>query len=318
MGKITKYIRKRFKKGFTFLVVPNSSENVKSYAIPFSLALLICGIIIFNLYIFIGFSTQVWQIYRFRTAISEKDLRIDKLESEQREVTPTLQHSYQIAEELNRLKEERARLLSTWKDVKQKGGNFFTQVSRGGRMMKTGYKMAPLPKDVPVRTSLGELQNNLSQISSFLDEESKEQSQLLKELIAYEHLLDHTPSIWPVTSVVTSWFGFRVHPSFRIYQKHHGIDLQAQYGTKVRAAADGVVKYTGYRGGYGYAVIIQHGYGYETLYAHNSEILVYEGQNVKKGQVITLSGNSGTSTGPHLHYEVHINGVPVNPKRFLR
>jgi murein DD-endopeptidase MepM/ murein hydrolase activator NlpD len=89
-------------------------------------------------------------------------------------------------------------------------------------------------------------------------------------------------------------------------------------GSKVKAAADGIVKTAGYMRGYGYVVIINHSYGYETLYAHNSRILVSSGQAVKKGQIISFSGNSGSSTGPHLHYEVHINGHAVNPVSFFR
>jgi murein DD-endopeptidase MepM/ murein hydrolase activator NlpD len=164
-----------------------------------------------------------------------------------------------------------------------------------------------------------ELKNNLGQIQGYLTEETTTQNELLDELLVYERKLDHTPSIWPVsTTFITSLFGYRFHPILGYYKEHTGVDLQAVMGSKVKAAAEGVVKYAGYMGGYGYAVIIDHGYGYETLYAHNSRILVAIGQAVKKGQVISLSGSTGESTGPHLHYEVHINGQPVNPVSFFR
>lgn len=99
---------------------------------------------------------------------------------------------------------------------------------------------------------------------------------------------------------------------------HEGVDLAAEYGTKVRATAAGVVSFADWEEGYGYMVKINHDYGYETCYGHNSRLLVYAGETVKKGQVISLSGNTGESTGPHLHYEVRINGKPVNPVPFLK
>lgn len=314
-----KYLRRKFGKGFTFMIVPCSSGDVKSISIPFSAALLVFGIIVFNLYIFIGFTAQILQIHHFRQEIRTKNRLIAKLEYEQKEVKPTLRRSYQIAKELSRLKTERTRLLSAWRIVQQKGGRMSNQVSRGTIIRTQPYILSPRSKDKGVKTALIDLQNNQAQLTSYIKEELEEQHQLLLELLAYERRLDHTPSIWPVRSFfITSFFGNRFHPKFGYYKEHTGIDLQAGYRSTVCAAADGIIKFAGYRGGYGHTVVIDHGYGYETLYAHNSRILVHQGQSVKKNQKISLSGNSGTSTGPHLHYEVHINGHPVNPTAFLR
>lgn len=321
MKRVWKYIKKKLGKGFTLMLVPNSSGGrVKSIGIPFSAALLITGIIVFNIYIFIGYTTQVGQIYHFRLSIRERDRRINKLLSEQREVKPTLLRSYKIAEELSRLKAERARLLTTWRAIQQKGGYFPTQASRGVMIRTSPYILAPSKNENGLKTSLMELQNNLSQVENFINEEESNQQKLLEELLAYERKLDHTPSLWPVgVTFITSFFGNRFHPLQGYYKQHTGVDLKASYGSKVRAAADGVVKLTSYdKGGYGYYVVINHGYGFETLYAHNSRILVSQGQAIKKGQTIALSGNSGDSTGPHLHYEVRINGHPVNPVSFFR
>ncbi len=118
--------------------------------------------------------------------------------------------------------------------------------------------------------------------------------------------------IRPVTAYrVTSRFGPR-----RLGY-HSGIDLKMSIGTPVYAAEAGVVKSSGYRGGYGYLVAIDHGNGLETYYGHNSKLLVSVGQRVEKGQKISLSGNSGRSTGPHLHFEIRLNGVAVNPEKYL-
>lgn len=319
MNKIKKYIKQKCGKGFTFLIVPNSPGAVRSCAIPFSAALLIFGIIIFNIYIFVGYTTQIWQIQQFRHEIRVKNTRISKLEKEQREVKPTLKRSYQIAAELSRLKVEREKLLSTWKAIQQKGGRIVSTTSRGVVFRPRPYKINVIeqnPKEI--KTELMELQNNLEQINGFIKNEHESQSELLSDFLAYETKLDHTPSIWPVSSFVISGFGTRFHPVYHRYITHSGVDLNAGYGTKVKATANGVVEFSGYQSGYGYVVIVNHGYGYKTLYAHNSKLLVTKGQRVTKGQKIAFSGNSGVSTGPHSHYEVRINNVPINPVMFLK
>lgn len=119
--------------------------------------------------------------------------------------------------------------------------------------------------------------------------------------------------IRPVEGRVTSGFGMRVHPIFKVRKMHTGIDISAPTGTPIRAADSGVVVEAGYIRGYGYTVIIDHGGGVATLYAHCSALLVAEGQEVQRGQTIARVGSTGYSTGPHLHFEIRINGEPVNP-----
>lgn len=119
--------------------------------------------------------------------------------------------------------------------------------------------------------------------------------------------------IRPVAGRLTSGFGMRVHPIFRVRKMHTGIDIAAPAGTPIRAADAGVVVEAGYLRGYGYTVIIDHGGGVATLYAHCSAILVAVGQEVQRGQTIARVGSTGYSTGPHLHFEVRINGEPVDP-----
>lgn len=124
--------------------------------------------------------------------------------------------------------------------------------------------------------------------------------------------------IWPIAStMITSEYGWRVHPIFGTSRYHSGIDIGADYGESVWASAGGVVVHSGWLGGYGKAVIIDHGGGISTLYAHNSELTVSEGETVYQGQVVAYAGSTGYSTGPHLHFEVREYGEPVSPYSYL-
>lgn len=124
--------------------------------------------------------------------------------------------------------------------------------------------------------------------------------------------------MWPTDGgIITSPFGYRMHPIFHRMIGHTGIDIGVDYGTNVYAADSGVVTNAGWISGYGYAVIIDHGNGYATLYAHNEELTVSEGQSVSRGQVIAHSGSTGNSTGPHIHFEIRYNGEPQDPMQFF-
>ena len=119
--------------------------------------------------------------------------------------------------------------------------------------------------------------------------------------------------IWPAQGPVVSGFGMRWHPILGGYRMHTGIDIGASYGSPIVASDDGIVLYVGWYGGYGNTVILDHGSGLSTLYAHCSAILVTQGQQVARGQAIARVGATGYATGPHLHFEIRVNGVPVNP-----
>ena len=127
-----------------------------------------------------------------------------------------------------------------------------------------------------------------------------------------------TPSIVPTAGYLTSPFSrSRRHPVFNRARPHHGVDISAPTGTPIVSAANGVVRSAGYDGDFGYAVEVDHGYGVVTRYAHASKLLVRGGQRVQRGEKIALVGSTGLSVGPHLHYEVLVNGRPTNPRQFF-
>jgi len=125
------------------------------------------------------------------------------------------------------------------------------------------------------------------------------------------------PSLWPVEGVIMSSFGSRTDPFSGEGAIHTGVDLQAPMGTPVHAAADGIVIFAEWSGGYGRLVKVDHGNGLQTYYGHMSRLEVVTGQEIRRGDVLGFSGSSGRATSPHLHYEVRMGGTPVNPYQFL-
>ncbi|MGH7560398.1 MAG: M23 family metallopeptidase [Gemmatimonadales bacterium] len=137
-------------------------------------------------------------------------------------------------------------------------------------------------------------------------------------LVRHADRLAATPSIMPTSGWLTSAFSrMREHPILHTARPHEGIDVSAPRGAPIEAPANGVVVEAGWDAGYGNVVTIDHGYGIVTRFAHASRLLVRRGQKVRRGEQIATVGNSGLSTGPHLHYEVHVNGRPVNPMRYV-
>ncbi len=138
-----------------------------------------------------------------------------------------------------------------------------------------------------------------------------------------QNMLASLPSVKPVRedklqkSIGTlSGFGYRIHPVYKVKKFHAGLDFPARVGTAIQATGDGVVVDAGWHSGYGNCIKISHGYGYETLYGHMNKIFVHQGEKIQKGHKIGEVGDTGLSTAPHLHYEVHYKGNPINPINF--
>lgn len=166
---------------------------------------------------------------------------------------------------------------------------------------------------------INEVAQDLAKVLAALDDRKRKLG-LLETLIMERDLTKHTrPDGWPLRSggIVTSDFGYRRHPITGRRSMHQGIDISGKTGTAILAMADGLVVFAGRKQGYGNIVEIRHGNGLETWYAHNQRNLVSEGDLVQRGQEIATLGSTGRSTGPHVHFEVRKNGVPVNPRTYL-
>jgi len=164
---------------------------------------------------------------------------------------------------------------------------------------------------VPVADRIDQLQGSSEAAERLL-------ARLQSFLVAQSAIIAATPSLLPAAGFLSSNFGYRRNPYNGTFRLHAGIDIAAETGTPVRAPAQGTVVYSSYREGYGKCVVINHGYGISTLFGHNSKLYATVGAKVRRGETIAEVGSTGHSTGPHLHFEIRKNGVPVNPVTFFR
>lgn len=162
-----------------------------------------------------------------------------------------------------------------------------------------------------------DIESSLSSLDRTVSALTEKSSQIESVFEDRHQVLASTPSIWPVRGYLSAGFGNRIDPFTGLRDFHPGIDISTPIGTKVVVPANGVVVFTGAKGGYGSAIVIDHGYGVMTRYAHLDGFNVHPGQRVKRGDVIGFVGNSGRSTAPHLHYEVWVSNQMQNPIRFI-
>jgi murein DD-endopeptidase MepM/ murein hydrolase activator NlpD len=164
----------------------------------------------------------------------------------------------------------------------------------------------------------GEIDESLGYLNKSAQIRLESYGELKKYVTNQRSLLASRPTTWPVRGWVTSRFGYRVSPFFEGTSFHQGLDIANEEGTSIKSPADGIVIFNGWQGSYGRLTVVDHGYGFSTRFGHLDRSLVNIGQRVKRGQVIGFMGNTGRSTAPHLHFEVRLNGVPVNPLKFLK
>lgn len=201
------------------------------------------------------------------------------------------------------------------KVVKDTGKN--TNLAIGGLEIEATREISTIA-DKKEKELFKKLDEILNRLGEELDEHSQNYINYLNTLEELSVVWQSTPSITPVAGSISSGFGYRISPFSRYRVIHGGLDISAPYGSPIKASARGIVVFTGYKALYGNMVVIDHGYGFITRYGHCSKILVKEGDIVKKGSIIAKVGTTGRTTGPHVHFEVLVNGIPANPSRFVQ
>jgi murein DD-endopeptidase MepM/ murein hydrolase activator NlpD len=304
------------KRCFTVMVIPHSEEATYSIKLPFYLLqitvgfLLLCvvGVVVLG-YSYLRASVLAEEASTLRQINRTQQEEIDALAIE----TQRMLEQVQAIDELVELVTEK---LDIEEDInKDTLQNQSYQSSAG--LSESGYNGYERFSwnSFGAGGVLDRAAANLSYLQNIIPERSE-------TLDLVEGHIDRTnarPLIWPARGRLSSGYGMRRIPYAQSgYQFHTGVDIVGAHGSDIMATAHGKVSFTGYRSIYGNLVIVEHGYGYETYYAHLSGFAVTAGEKVERGQVIGYMGASGRTTGTHLHYEVHHNGAPVNPYNYMK
>lgn len=206
--------------------------------------------------------------------------------------------------------EQKLRIMTNLKPSKQQ--DQLLAVGGSNTTTLAGYQLEEAHKGL-----IQQMHKSLDDLETTASIASISQSQLNDFLKEQKSILACTPSIRPTDGWFSSGFGYRISPFTNRREFHKGIDIATRIGTPVIAPADGLVVHVGKEGNFGRMITINHGYNVKTRYGHLNKYRIKKGQHVKRGQIIGEVGNSGRCTGPHLHYEVLLNGVPVNPERYI-
>ncbi|MEA3232673.1 MAG: peptidoglycan DD-metalloendopeptidase family protein [Thermodesulfobacteriota bacterium] len=317
----------REKVSFFFLNRQGSASHqfVTSQKALKILFLVFTGILVVGL-VSAGYITYNYR--KLQKTVAEMEAMEDCIVSQQDEIINQREEIQAFAETINVLKDElfalkvyeaRVREIADIKDTEKAD-------KKGSQGEKKNIGMGgPLPEDINTDIDLkkkhgqliDEMHQHADQLRLTSIQQSDEIKDLLKELLEKQKRADCTPSIRPAKGRTTSKFGYRRSAFNNKREYHKGYDIGAPKGSPIVATADGIVKFVGRNGSFGKMVVIDHGYGYTTRYAHASKLVKKKGEQVKKGDVIALVGNTGRSTGPHVHYEVLKKGVPVNPQKYF-
>lgn len=220
----------------------------------------------------------------------------------------TIEKQKKIIEDQKKKLEEQKHQVNTSKEEKEKAAIILENT----RVMKNTYTSQLTDQEKQIQSEIDAYQTQLNQL------EAEIQAITANSLIINPNYIGGE-MLWPVPGYIklSSTFKMRVHPITGVYKLHTGIDIPAPIGTNFLAANEGIVVKASYNSAYGNMVMVDHGGGVSTLYAHGDEIMVTLGQTVKKGDVVLKTGNTGNSTGPHAHFEVRINGTPVDPLPYV-
>ncbi len=226
-------------------------------------------------------------------------------------------HSINTLREQQDLITQKKEEISKQQQDLEKQKNLFTRLQNQNKYEQTRY----LSKIQATQRELSKIQDDRRLLEDALDELeelSKSMESQIRDLQNQSKTaLGSGKYIWPVSGDITSYFGYRIHPILKKRKYHTGLDISAGMGTPIAASDYAVVIFSGRNGGYGLMLTLDHGAGISTVYAHCSQLLATKGQTVSKGQIIAKVGSTGLSTGPHLHFEVRKDGVPVDPLNYI-
>lgn len=309
----------KHKKAYaTFMFIPESQSTVKSYRIPlwFPKAATVSVIFLMALSF-----TSLWLFSSLRMQHEASKKEIAALTSINNTQKVEIEKLKKDSTEVQKQLEENSRMLD---EVKKAVGISPSEEktvvnSNNDNVSSEKYTTVVSQNSPDLSKEIHRIESSFIALSSKISSQKQEIEESIgpiKNRLAY---LLAKPSILPVNASITAGYGYRKNPfTSRGSEFHQGVDFAAYYGQTVSATGDGIVIFAGWKSGYGRMVIISHGYGLTTLYAHNSKLLVKQGDKVKKGQAISKAGNTGRSTGTHLHYEVKLNGKNVNPAKYFQ
>lgn len=315
---LKKAIKLKNKKYVTFLYIPENESKTKTLRLAawipkffvISLALIITYSVLYTVTYNNLKTKHVASLYKIEslTAVNQfQEKEIEKLEDDAKRVQTQLCENIAMLQELKEavgINEESKTLVVTAGASNKVSGNSIPSIIKTCDTNYTDHIFE-------IKTSYVSLSKEAASQKSDINNSIGP----IKDKLSY---LKAKPSIKPVVGKITAVYGYRKNPfTNRGSEFHKGVDIGAKIGTPVAVAADGVVTYAGWKSGYGNMVIVSHGYGFITVYAHNSSITAKVGDKVKRGQIISKVGSTGRSTAPHLHYEVKLNGKNVDPSRYF-
>ncbi len=298
-------------KGFTFVVIPHKPSKVLKVKV--SLAACVVGAMFFVLFAVFG----SYGLYRsVRLGVELENLHVLKSRYLRQQIgfKKVANEMEAFKTQIDRLRELDYKLrLITDLEVERPSPSLYGI----GGPVEPGRNGLSENVDLSRIDLVSLLDKDLARMKEMANYQEESFNNLKAFLVDQKDLLQRSPYRWPVRGFVSSNYGPRLDPFTGLQRQHEGVDIVTPKGTPVLAPADGIVTYTTLDPGLGNMLVVDHGYGVITRYGHNDSILVREGQRVKRGDPIALVGSSGKSTGPHLHYEIRINDVAVNPLNYI-
>jgi murein DD-endopeptidase MepM/ murein hydrolase activator NlpD len=297
-------------KKMTVILVPEGKKSVRQFRIP-RITILFAMLLVLSTVTFITFLVRDYRIAKSRMPLLAR-LKVEN-EHQKTQLSYLAKRIEGLARKVTELKEfdHRLKLMVAMENEKAEDGT-------GGQGGSEPSSLHPDFSSTRTQRDLVRLMHRtLDQMDSELLSGEKQKAELHRFLEDQKVLLASTPSIWPTKGWLSSRFGYRKSPFTGQKEFHKGVDISARMNAPIVAPASGIVTYVGKDGGYGRVVKINHGHGLTTRFGHIEKALVKKGQRVERGETIALVGNTGRSTGPHVHYEVYLNGVPVNPLRYI-